>query len=139
MVASPEEYSPIVSFEKITSTYVGRKLEVRWTVEDSETEKDYFHCFEGEILEIIPYSSRRPNYKDLRSCKYDVAKVKWDHEFNMEDSHVPLNPDLYAQENKRLGWNLVNDEHAKFILDKLTECRRLEQAARTTKVGTSPK
>ena len=60
VAASPEEYSPIVSFEKITSAYVGRKLEVRWTVVDSETEKDYLHCFEGEILEIIPYSPGRP-------------------------------------------------------------------------------
>ena len=50
MIASPEEYSPIVSFEKIISAYVGRKLEVRWTVEDSETEKDYLHCFKGEII-----------------------------------------------------------------------------------------
>ena len=76
MAASPEEYSPIVSFEKITSAYVGRKLEVRWTVVDSETEKDHLHCFEGEILEAIPYSSGRPNYKDFRSCRYDVAKIK---------------------------------------------------------------
>ena len=69
------------------------------------------HC----RTKIIPYSSGRPNYKDFRSCKYDVAKIMWDPEFNMEDSHVPLNPDLHAQENKHLGWNLANDELAKFI------------------------
>ena len=56
----------------------------------------------------------------------------------MEDSHVPLNPNLYAQENRHLGWNLINDELTKFILDKLTECRRMEQATRT-KDGTNPK
>ena len=129
VASSPEEFSPVVLFEEITSAYVGRKLEVRWTVEDSDTENDYLHCFEGDILEIIPYSTNRPTYKDFHSCKYNVAKVTWDPECNMEDSHVPLNPGRYSKENQHLGWNLVNDEFAKFVCEQVRECRRMEQAA----------
>ena len=103
VASSPEEFSPVVLFEEITSAYVGRRLEVRWTVENSYKEKDYLQCSEGGILEIISYSANRPTYQDFRSCKYDVAKVKWDPEFNMEDSHVPLNPDRYAKKTQHLG------------------------------------
>ena len=124
---SPEDYSPIVIYTPVSQEYVGRKLEMRWSVEDEDTKLCHLHCFEGEILQIIPYTASRPTYDDFRSCKHDVALVKWDPEFDMADSHVPLKPDLYAQENKHCGWNLVRDEFAAFVCTQLAQCAVLEQ------------
>ena len=67
------------------------------------------------------------NHDDFRICKHDVALVKWDPEFDMVDSHVPLKPDLYAKENQHCGWNLVRDDFVEFVCTQLAQCRSLEQ------------
>ena len=128
---SPEDYSPIVIYTPVSQAYVGRKLEMIWTVEDKDSKLCHLHCFEGEIKQIIPYTANRPRYDDFRSCKHDVALVKWDPEFDMVDSHVPLKPDLYAKENQHCGWNLVRDDFVEFVCTQLAQCRSLEQQQAT--------
>ena len=86
------------------------------------------HCYEGEILEVIPWSESRPNYANFRMCRHPVAMVKWDPEFNMINSPVPLNMDLYAKEDAHLGWNLVSDEFAAYICERMAECAEAEAA-----------
>ena len=77
------------------------------------------------------HTANRPTYDDFRSCKHDVALVKWDPEFDMVDSHVPLKPDLYAKENQHCGWNLVRDDFVEFVCTQLAQCRSLEQQQAT--------
>ena len=105
--------------------YVGRKLEIRWTVVDDDTGREYLHCFEGEVLEVIPHDEARGRIGDISSrCRHPIAKVKWDPEFKMIDSYVPLNDALYAKENRHCGWNLIKDEFLEFICTKIAECDR---------------
>ena len=68
-------------------------------------------------------SSTRPPEPNRR-CRNPIAKVKWDPEFKMIDSYVPLNDALYAKENRHCGWNLIKDEFLEFICTKIAECDR---------------
>ena len=122
----------MVPFEAPSPAYVGRKLEIRWTVVDGDTGREYLHCFEGEVLEVIPHDEARGRIGDISSrcrCRHPIAKVKWDPEFKMIDSYVPLNDALYAKENRHCGWNLIKDEFLEFICTKIAECDRAEAGA----------
>ena len=129
---SPEDFSPVVPFEQVGDNLVGRKIEIRWWTEvdgevNGEAEKQpYLHCYEGKILEIIPYTPQRKNYAEFRYCKDPVALVKWDDEFNMPDSHVPLNDKKYAKEDQHCGWNIIRDDFARFITETANIRRLLE-------------
>ena len=39
---------------------------------------------------------------------YAAAKVHWNDVFKIHDSHVPLNPGLYADKKKHCGWNILS-------------------------------
>ena len=121
----PEDFSPVVPYKEVGDWMVGRKIEVRWWVGDSKT-PDYLHCFEGTVLEIIPYSNSRPNYPEFRLCKHAVAKVQWDDVFKMHDSHVPLNPGLYADEKKHCGWNILSLDYVQYAQGTASIARALE-------------
>ena len=68
-------------------------------------------ALKGLIVEYIPYTSSRPAHSGFRSCKHPVALVMWDEEFDYQDSHVPLNPDICSSEKRHLGWNILRDEY----------------------------
>ena len=113
---NPEEYSPVVRFTPVSQSYVGRKIEVRWQMEDAETKELFLHCFEGTIREVIPYSaSRTRTFDNMRSCKHPFVLVEWDPEFAFEPCHVPLKESLFQKENLHLGWNLVPHEFVDFL------------------------
>ena len=58
----PEKYSPIVPFTDVAADLIGQKIEARWYVPDDDAPGGrHFHCFEGTIKEIIPYSATRAN------------------------------------------------------------------------------
>lgn len=113
---NPEEYSPVVRFTPVSQEYVGRKIEVRWQMEDAETKALFLHSFEGTVLEVIPYSTNRTRtFDNMRSCKHPFVLVKWDSEFEFEPCHVPLKESHFQKENLHLGWNLVPNEFVGFL------------------------
>jgi hypothetical protein len=86
-------------------------MEARWYVPDDDAPGGrHFHCFEGTIKEIIPYSTNWVNYPEFRLCKHPVVLVQWDVEFCYKDSHVPLDSNKYERELEYMGWNVLNAE-----------------------------
>jgi hypothetical protein len=109
----PQHYSPVVPYKEPGGWMVGMKIESRWWVGDSSN-VDYLHSFEGTVMEVVEYSDDRENYSDFRLCKHKVAKVHWDDEFDMIDSHVPLDPRKYLKENAHCGWNVLTVDYVEY-------------------------
>ena len=137
---APEDYSPVVPYREPGEWMVGMKIEARWWVGDSSNE-EYLHCFEGTVLEVIPYADSRPNYEDFRLCKHAVVKVQWNEEFDMIDSHVPLNPKKYMNEKVHCGWNLLKTEYVRYAAEVNALARQLgvNASAAVSKHSTSKK
>ena len=100
---------------------IGQKIEVRWYVPDAdEPGGRYLHCLEGTVKEVIPYTEKRPNYREFRLCKHPVALVEWDAIFEYGDCHVPLNPNKYDMEEEYCGWNMLNEDYIRQLREMQT-------------------
>ena len=90
-----------LSGRKITQELVGRKIEIRLKLKQTE-----LWCFEGTIVELKEESDGKEQKLSLRS-EHAVARVHWDECFDMHDSDHALAPRRYMQEKVHGGWNLL--------------------------------
>jgi len=104
-----------LSEETETATLVGKKVEVRWTMNDPDQPSGTFlHCFEGTAMKVVPYAAGRKKELGLDfGMRKPVAKVRWDAEFKWPDSYFPLDLEAYAKENRHFGWNVLTDEYVR--------------------------
>jgi len=126
-----EEYSPVVPLPDIAAegeVLVGRKVEVRLNVEDEE-KNTFVHCFEGTIRAFADAKAKK-KWGSRKKCA--VAFVEWDSELQEAAKRqqyqkrgdgaakdwkgwpIPLDDDLYAKENKHLGWNLLSEQYVEW-------------------------
>ena len=94
-----------LSEETETATLVGKKVEVRWTMNDPDQPSGTFlHCFEGTAMKAVPYAAGRKKELGLDfGMRKPVAKVRCDAEFKWPDSYFPLDLEAYAKENRHFG------------------------------------
>jgi len=117
-IANPGLYSPFIKIDDAAQdlkadpdALVGKKLEVRWSMQDAEAEP-YLHCFEGTVLKVVQYAKGRKKALDLDfGARAPIALVRWDQEFNWLDCYVPLDIKMYAKEDTHFGWNVMTDAY----------------------------
>ena len=97
----PQEYAATIRIEDFTQELVGRKIEIRLKLKQTE-----LWCFEGIIVELKEESEEKEQKLSLKS-KHAVVRVHWDECFDMHDSDHALAPRKCMQEKAHGGWNLL--------------------------------
>jgi hypothetical protein len=111
----PLRYSKVVHVPALTvkagPKLVGRKVEVAFNIQQEGIES-YYHIFEGTITEYYQEAYTVVGFK-TRSKK-PLALVKWDPEFNSEDSYIVLDASLYSSERTQHGWALLGSGFTRY-------------------------
>ena len=106
---NPEHRSPVVAYPGTGAggavkqeDALDRKIEARWKT-------GRLVCLEGTVKEVHPHTPKRDTFPGVRQCKHTIVLVEWGAVFDYPDSYIPLNPALYANEKRHLGWNLLSE------------------------------
>ena len=118
----PEKYSRYIAIPETGQNLAKRKIEVRVMMEEEDengepTGGTFLHCFEGEVVEVRQNTRDNSQKFGTVTSRFDVAKVQWDVEFHAFERvcYVPLDPGLYGNEKRNLGWNILSNDYVDVV------------------------
>ena len=126
---NPERYSPVVRIQEFTSALVGRKIEIRLMMTPKKVvgvdQTPFLHCFEGTIAELHGETEKKVKKLSL-TTEHAVARVRWDSEFDQEDTDHRLPRRKCMSETVHEGWNLLNPSYVEYA-DSIKEQEEQEK------------